>query len=171
MDSSHETQPLALSVIHPKDVQQLPKAVQMIHSLNDIKIKPNNFVANLNPTKNKEFFKDVLTFVEKCCLQKTFTLKPSFQYESYLKEFWYTANVTELNTIKFTIENGSTNIEFDVSSFREAIGANYLKGRQRYEANPDGKVTKRLFGHIGYSDKLTGTLRKRGLAPNWKQSY
>lgn len=166
--SSHATQPLVLSVIHPKDAQQLPKAVEMIHSLNDIKIKPNNFVANVNPTKNKEFFKDVLTFVEKCCLRKTFTLKPSFQYESYLKEFWYTATVTELNTIKFIVENGSTNLEFDLSSFQEAIGANYLKGRQQYEANPDGKVTKLFFGQIGYSDKLTGTLRKRGLAPNWK---
>lgn len=166
--SNHENQPLALSVIHPKNAQQLPKAVEMIHSLNDIKIKPNNFVANLNPTKNKEFFKDVLIFVEKCCLRKTFTLKPSFQYESYLKEFWYTATVTALNTIKFTVENGTTNLEFDLFSFRKAIGADYLKRHQQYEANPDGKVTKLFFGQIGYSDKLTGTLRKRGLAPNWK---
>ncbi|PWA82785.1 hypothetical protein CTI12_AA172790 [Artemisia annua] len=166
--SSQVIQPLALTVIHPEDAQQLQKADQMIYTIDEIMIKPNNFVANLNPTKNKEFFQDVLTFVEKCCIRKTFILKPSFRYESYLKEFWYTATVTESNTIKITVENGSTNLEFGVSSFREAIGANYLKDPQQYEANPDGKVTKTFFGNIGYSDKLTGTLRKTYLPPNWK---
>ncbi|GJZ25715.1 hypothetical protein Tco_0569968 [Tanacetum coccineum] len=59
-------------------------------TFDEITFTINNEVALLYPSHpNQECFKDVLDFINKCCLKEAFTRSPT-QYKEYLSEFWYT---------------------------------------------------------------------------------
>ncbi|GKE12580.1 hypothetical protein Tco_1416131 [Tanacetum coccineum] len=92
-----------------------------------INFKTNNEVAFLYPDyPNKKHFKVVSDFISKCCLRDAFT-RTHTQYKEYLVEFWYTAKVLkDSNKVWFSIPTGSIKGELGVTSFRNAIGVNYL---------------------------------------------
>ncbi|GJS48071.1 hypothetical protein Tco_0598192 [Tanacetum coccineum] len=68
---------------------------QVDFTFDEITFTTNNEVALLYPSHpNQEYFKDVLDFISKGCLNEAFTRAPT-QYKEYLSEFWYIAKTLE----------------------------------------------------------------------------
>nr|GEX26699.1 hypothetical protein [Tanacetum cinerariifolium] len=136
-----------------------------------INFKPNNEVALLYPGHpNKEHFKVVSDFISKCCLREAFSKTPT-QYKEYLVEFWYNAKVLEKsNKAWFSTLTGGIKGEVGVTSFRNAIGENYLGHSKGYVEPPTLEVVREWILTIGYSGtiKATCTLKKGFLPPREK---
>ncbi|GJV31286.1 hypothetical protein Tco_1391686 [Tanacetum coccineum] len=137
-----------------------------------INFKANNEVTLLYPDHpNKEHFKVVSDFSSKCCLREAFTRTPT-QYKEYLVEFWYIAKVLKDSTkVWFSTPTGGIKGEVGVTSFRNAIGANYLAYSKDYDALHSIKTVKEWFLTIGYSGIIEATCTlKKGLLPPRKKS-
>ncbi|GJX43427.1 hypothetical protein Tco_0260103 [Tanacetum coccineum] len=127
-------------------------APQVDYEPSQIHFKDNNEVTLVYPEHpNKEHFRIVSDFISKCCLREVFTRTPT-QYKYYLVEFWYTAFVVEKsNRVWFSIPSGGIKGEVGVTSFRNAIGANFLAHSRNYEAIPSIETIREWFPTIGYS--------------------
>ncbi|GJX10541.1 hypothetical protein Tco_0200400 [Tanacetum coccineum] len=132
----------------PKSPVPLDPATQVDFNLDEITFKSNNEVALLYPEHpNKEHFMIVSDFISKCCLREAFTRLPN-QYKEYLSEFWGILG------------------EVGVTTFRNAIGANYLSHSSEYAKLPSIKTVREWFPTIGYNGEIEakGTFEK-GLLP------
>ncbi|GJV14979.1 hypothetical protein Tco_1360302 [Tanacetum coccineum] len=101
---------------------------------------------------------------------EAFTRTPT-QYKKYLMKFWYTAKVLKDSTkVWFSTPMGGIMREVGVTSFRNAIGANYLYHSRDYAHPPTIEVIREWFPTIGYNRTIeaTCTLKKGLLPPRWR---
>ncbi|GKA35682.1 hypothetical protein Tco_0722173 [Tanacetum coccineum] len=70
-------------------------------TFDEITFTTNNEIALLYPSHPyQEYFKDVLDYIFKCCLNEAFTRAPT-QYKEYLSEFWYTTKILEGSKVDY----------------------------------------------------------------------
>ncbi|GJX15807.1 retrovirus-related pol polyprotein from transposon TNT 1-94 [Tanacetum coccineum] len=146
-------------IIYEKDQPELiiplDLAPQAEFNLDDISLKPNNKVAllYLNHLNNKVFLY-ISDFSSKCYLREAFT-RTLTQYKEYLYEFWYTAKVLkETNRVWFFTPTGGIKGEVGLTSFRNAIRANYLAHSKQYVEPPSMEIIREWFSLIGYSGEI-----------------
>ncbi|GKF70358.1 hypothetical protein Tco_0203415 [Tanacetum coccineum] len=70
--------------------------------------------------------------------------------EEYLVEFWYSAKALENSKVSFSIPTGGIYGEVGVNTFRNAIGAHYLRHSSEYVAPPSIDIVRPWFETIGY---------------------
>ncbi|GJS42178.1 retrovirus-related pol polyprotein from transposon TNT 1-94 [Tanacetum coccineum] len=153
----------------PKLIIPLDPTPRVEFNLDDISLKPNNEVALLYLNHpNKKVFLCVSNFISRCCLREAFTRTPT-QYKEYLYKFWYTAKVLkETNKVWFSTPTGGIKGEVGLTSFRNAIGANYLAHSRHYVEPPSMEIIREWFSSIGYSREIEakGTLKNGFLPPS-----
>ncbi|GJR31977.1 hypothetical protein Tco_1108209 [Tanacetum coccineum] len=134
----------------------------------DLINKPNNEVALIYPDHaNKDHFKVVSDFISKCLLQEAFTRTPT-KYKEYLVEFWYTAKVLDkTKKVWLSTPTWGNKGEVGVTSFRNAIDANYLAYSRNYDEPPTQEMVKHWFSTIRYGGPVesTRTLKKSFFPP------
>ncbi|GKC71802.1 hypothetical protein Tco_1117685 [Tanacetum coccineum] len=107
-------------------------APQVEFEPNMIHFKDNNEVALIYPEhSNKNYFLKVSDFIFECCLREAFT-RSTTMYKEYLVYFWYTAKVQESQRVWFSTPSRVTHREVGLTSFRNAIRANYLAHSRDY---------------------------------------
>ncbi|GJT54560.1 putative reverse transcriptase domain-containing protein [Tanacetum coccineum] len=120
----------------PKSPITFESATQVLFSIGDIIFNDNNKVSLLYPPHtNSDYIKDVSDFISKCCLREAFTRSPN-QYKEYLSEFWYTAKLLKNSKVWFSTPIRGVFGEVGVTTFRNAIGANYLSHSTEYVEVP-----------------------------------
>ncbi|GJX28031.1 hypothetical protein Tco_0236110 [Tanacetum coccineum] len=159
---------------HPKQQLESPIPFELApqdgFDIEDIIFNPNNEVTLLHPLhSNSKYFKVVSDFISKCCLREAFTRLPN-QYNEYLLEFWYTVKTQKNSKVWFSTPTRGILREVRLTTFRNAIGANYLSHSSDYVALPSLETIRNWFATIGYSREIEakGTLRKRFLPPRWR---
>nr|GEW93473.1 hypothetical protein [Tanacetum cinerariifolium] len=109
----------------------------------------NNFVGNFSYLQSVPAYKDICKFLRNCFLAEAFMKTPTVLYWNYLREFWCTAMVEDLNLstedsearplkefiIKFTVKNGQTPLTIDYKTFYATKRLDYNK-----EVEPDTKT-------------------------------
>ncbi|GJV06778.1 hypothetical protein Tco_1344434 [Tanacetum coccineum] len=155
----------------PKLIIPLDPTPLVEFNLDNISLKPNNEVALLYLNHpNKKVFLCVSNFISRYFLREAFTRTPT-QYKEYLYEFWYTAKVLkETNRVWFSTPTGGIKGEVGLTSFRNAIGANYLAYSRQYVEPPSMEIIREWFSSIGYSREIEakGTLKNGFLPPRWR---
>ncbi|GJR83616.1 hypothetical protein Tco_0154401 [Tanacetum coccineum] len=111
----------------------------------------------------------VLNFISKCCLKEAFT-RSTIMYKEYLVDFWYTAKVQKSQRVWFSTPSGGTHGEVGLTSFKNAIRANYLAHSRDYAQTPSIEDVRAWFPSIWYGEEIEtkGTLRKAFLPPRWR---
>ena len=157
------------------DKQKLKRAPQVSKRISNIGIGRNNQVANVSPTKNQDGYKPIVDFIKNCCIKKAFVLHPSAMYESYLREYWYTATYnTETKLISMTIKKGSFELKFGVKTFTSICGFDYLEKGFEYDEEPSFDDIQQTMLKIGYKKAngpgkaLEHTLYKYLFPAKWK---
>ncbi|GJZ25081.1 hypothetical protein Tco_0562540 [Tanacetum coccineum] len=126
-------------------------ATQVLFDIDDIILHDNNEVSLLYPPyTNSYYFKVVSDFISKCCLRESFKRIPS-QYKEYLSEYWYTAKTLKNSKVWFLTPTWGILGEVGVTTFRNAIGANYLAYSTEYAEVPSLKTVRAWFSTIRYS--------------------
>ncbi|GJW07492.1 hypothetical protein Tco_1569915 [Tanacetum coccineum] len=104
-------------------------------------------------------------------MKEAFTRTPN-QYKEYLFEFWYTAKPLKNSKVWFSTPTGGILGEVRVTTFKNAIGANYLSHSTEYAEVPSLETIRAWFLTIGYSGEIEAkrTLKKNCLPPStrWK---
>ncbi|GJT02599.1 hypothetical protein Tco_0823768 [Tanacetum coccineum] len=130
---THILSPLELIPKEEPDTQDRPNSPnpfllvdQVEFTFDEITFNTNNEVTLLYPSHSQsEYFKVVSDFISKCCLKEAFTRAPN-QYVKYLAEFWYTTKTLEDNKIWVSTPIWGIRGEINVTTFRNALRANYL---------------------------------------------
>ncbi|GJR74915.1 hypothetical protein Tco_0087280 [Tanacetum coccineum] len=81
-DSSSQTQP-----------KQPSGCITSLFQLEDYIIKFNNEVALME--SNDDAYKLLLLFLKNSCISVALTKQPSTYYPKYIREFWYTVNLSD----------------------------------------------------------------------------
>ncbi|GKA92773.1 hypothetical protein Tco_0814698 [Tanacetum coccineum] len=98
----------------PESPNPFLPASQDDFTFDDITFTTNNEVALLYPSyPNQKYFKDVLDFISKCCLNEAFTRAPT-QYKEYISEFWYTTKTLEGSKVWVSTPTGGVRGDIDV---------------------------------------------------------
>ncbi|GJV76786.1 hypothetical protein Tco_1508370 [Tanacetum coccineum] len=111
----------------------------------------------------------VSDFISKCCLKEAFTRAPN-QYKEYLSEFWYTAKVLPDFKIWVSTPTGEVRGEIGITTFRNALRAQYLPHLSLYVPPPSITIVRPWFAMIGYNGEIgaKGTLKKSCFPPRWR---
>ncbi|GJY91866.1 hypothetical protein Tco_0507648 [Tanacetum coccineum] len=154
----------------PKSPNPFLPAIQVEFTFKEIAFTTNNEVALLYPSHpNQEYFKDVSDLISKCCLKETFTRAPN-QYKEYLSELWYTAKVLPDSKIWVSTPTGEVRGEIGITTFRNALRAQYLPHSSMYVSPPSITTVGPWFATIGYNGEIGAkeTLKKFCLPPRWR---
>ncbi|GJT88697.1 hypothetical protein Tco_1070414 [Tanacetum coccineum] len=92
-------------------------------------------------------------FISKCRLKEAFT-RASNQYKEYLSEFWYTEKVLPDSKIWVSIPIREVKGEIGITTFRNALRAQYLPHSSMYVPQPSITTVRPLFAMIGYNGRL-----------------
>nr|GEU96340.1 reverse transcriptase domain-containing protein [Tanacetum cinerariifolium] len=151
----------------PKSLNPFLHAIQVEFTFKEIAFTTNIKVALLYPSHpNQEYFKGVSEFISKCCLKEAFTRAPN-QYKEYLSEFWYTTKVLQDSKIWVSTPTGEVRGEICITTFRNALRAQYLSHSSMYLPLPSTTTVRPWFATIGYNGEIEakGTLKKSCLPP------
>ncbi|GJV96819.1 hypothetical protein Tco_1548396 [Tanacetum coccineum] len=145
-------------------------ATQVEFTFDEITFTTNNeveFIYASHP--NQEYFMVVSDIISKCCLKEVFTRAPN-QYKEYLSEFWYTAKVLPDSKIWVSTPTGEVRGEIGITTFRNALRAQYLPHSSMYVPPPSITTVRPWFATIGYNGEIEakGTLKKSCLPPRWR---
>ncbi|GKD63607.1 hypothetical protein Tco_1305715 [Tanacetum coccineum] len=152
---------------NPKSPNPFLAGVQVEFTFEEIAFTTNNEVTLLYPSHPKqEYFKDVSDFIFKFSLKEVFTRAPN-QYKEYLSEFWYTANVLPDSKIWVSTPTREVRGEIGITTFRNALRAQYLPHSSMYVSPPSITTVRPWFAMIGYNGEIgaKGTLKKSCLPP------
>ncbi|GJW42119.1 reverse transcriptase domain-containing protein [Tanacetum coccineum] len=140
----------------PESPNPFLPASQVDFTFDEITFTMNNEVALLYPSHpNQEYFKDVLDFISKCCLNEAFT-RALTQYKEYLSEFWYTAKTLEGSKVWVSTLTGGIRGEIGVTAFQNALRAQYLPHSSMYVPPPSITTTRPWFATTGYNGRDWG---------------
>ncbi|GJV92640.1 hypothetical protein Tco_1540453 [Tanacetum coccineum] len=115
---------------------------------------------NITPSLNLvQLFKTSIT-------REAFT-RSTTMYKEYLVDFLYNAKVQESQRVWFSTPYGVTHGEVGLTSFRNAIGANYIEHLRDYAQTPSIEDVRDWFPSIGYGEEIEtkGTLKNTFLPP------
>ncbi|GJY09009.1 hypothetical protein Tco_0377194 [Tanacetum coccineum] len=151
----------------PESPNPFLPAIQVEFTFEEMAFTTNNEVAHLYPSHpNQEYFKDVSDFISKCYLKEAFTRAPN-QYKEYLSELWYTEKVLSDSKIWLSTPTGEVRGEIGITTFRNALKAQYLPHSSMYVSPPSITTIRPWFATIGYNGEIgsKGTLKKSCLPP------
>ncbi|GKC57852.1 hypothetical protein Tco_1085450 [Tanacetum coccineum] len=167
-DITPKEEPVTLD--RPESPNLFLPATQVEFTFDEITFTTNNEVALIYPSHpNQEYFMAVSDFISKCCLKEAFTRAPN-QYKEYLSEFWYTAKVLPDSKIWVSTPTGEVRGEIGITTFRNALRAQYLPHSSMYVPPPSITTVRPWFATIGYNGEIgaKGTLKKSCLPPRWR---
>lgn len=95
-----------------------------------VDLTKNNVVGNFSYPEGFPEYREVVKYLQNCFLTTAFTKPPSIIYHDYLREFWCTAVVDNLDapknaTIRFSVENGTKSLTLNYKTFVKATGLDY----------------------------------------------
>nr|GEX58862.1 hypothetical protein [Tanacetum cinerariifolium] len=98
--------------------------------------------------------------------------RSSNMYKEYLAEFWHSSKALEIFKVSFYVLTGGIYSEVGVKTFRNAIGAYYLRHSSEYVAPPSINIVRPWFETIRYGKTVPakGTLKKSLLPPRWRDN-
>nr|GEY49251.1 hypothetical protein [Tanacetum cinerariifolium] len=158
-----------------KDVQLGMESYQTKHNLT----KPQVLAVNVDRTKPYTIFykprdkdkKRAMSMVK--VIEKTLHRKRIIKsLECYVggRNHEYNAKAFKNSKVRFSTPTGGILGEVGVTTFRNAIGVNYLSHSSEYDGLPSFETIREWFLTIRYSEeiKATGTLIKYLLPPRWR---
>ncbi|GJV96191.1 hypothetical protein Tco_1547768 [Tanacetum coccineum] len=167
-DITPKEEPITLD--RPESPNLFLPATHVEFTFDEITFTTNNEVALIYPSHpNQKYFMAVSDFISKCCLKEAFTRAPN-QYKEYLSEFWYTAKVLPDSKIWVSTPTGEVRGEICITTFRNALRAQYLPHSSMYVPPPSITTVRPCFATIGYNGEIgaKGTLKKSCLPPRWR---
>ncbi|GJT54957.1 hypothetical protein Tco_0990011 [Tanacetum coccineum] len=154
----------------PESLNLFLPATQVEFTFDEITFTTNNEVALIYPSHhNQEYFMAVSDFISKCCIKEAFARAPN-QYKEYLSEFGYTAKVLPDFKIWVSTPIGEVRGEICITTFRNALKAQYLPHSSMYVPPPSITTLRPWFAIIGCNGEIRakGTLKKSCLPPRWR---
>ena len=118
----------------------------------------------------------VTRFLESCPLHFALNANPGHIYHRYLCEFWYTAVVSDDESISFSLKEGTQQCVLSLEVFRNALKLNYLQASQAFSKrlkNVNFREVLVYANHSGIYDednnlKTSGTIFMSGLTNSWR---
>nr|GEV47020.1 hypothetical protein [Tanacetum cinerariifolium] len=157
----------------PESPNPFLHVIQVNFTFEEIAFITNNEDALLYPLyPNQEYFKDVSDLIYKCCLRKAFT-RAQTQYKEYPSEFWYTTKTLADSKVWVSTPTGGIRGEIGVTTFQNALRAQYLPHSSMYVSPPSITTVGPWFAIIGYNKEIRakGTLKKSCLPPRVQIDY
>ncbi|GJS11044.1 reverse transcriptase domain-containing protein [Tanacetum coccineum] len=99
--------------------------------------------------------KEFHLIIVKRIFREAFTRTPN-QYKEYVSKFWYIAKPLKNSKVWFSTPTGGILGEVGVTTFKNAIGANYLSHSTKYAEVPSLETVRAWFSTIGYKGKTGG---------------
>ncbi|GKC87873.1 hypothetical protein Tco_1148522 [Tanacetum coccineum] len=142
---------------------------QVDFTFDEITFTTNNKVALIYPSHpNQEYFMVVSDFILKCYLKEAFT-RALTQYKEYLSEFWYTTKTLEDFKVWVSTLTGGVRGEIGITTFRNALRAQYLPHSSKKSGAISGLRRKRSSKHTSES-KTEASKSQTGQSKNETQS-
>ncbi|GJX35121.1 retrovirus-related pol polyprotein from transposon TNT 1-94 [Tanacetum coccineum] len=154
----------------PKSPTPFVPASQADFTFDEITFTTNNVVELLYPLHPKQdYFEVVSDFIYKCYLKEAFTRAPN-QYKEYLSKVWYTAKTLDDSKVWISSPIGGVRGEIGITTFRNALRAQYLPHSSMYVSPPSITIVRPWFATIGYRGEIgsKGTLKKSCLPSRWR---
>ncbi|GJZ87531.1 retrovirus-related pol polyprotein from transposon TNT 1-94 [Tanacetum coccineum] len=141
-------------------LKQAPKGLCGDLTVESLVFHNNNVVGNFSYPQSTPAYKEICKFLMNCPLAEAFTRTSSVVYQNFLKEFWCTTIVYDLNPptndfevrplkefkFQFSVMNGKKLLTIDFKTFTESTGINYYDGT--YVSHPSPEAVKAELAKI-----------------------
>ncbi|GKD81256.1 hypothetical protein Tco_1348095 [Tanacetum coccineum] len=145
-------------------------ASQADFTFDEITFTTNNVVELIYPLHPKQdYFEAVSYFIYKCYLKEAFT-RAHNQYKEYLSKVWYTAKTLDDSKVWISSPIGGVRGEIGITTFRNALRAQYLPHSSMYVSLPSITIVRPWFATIRYRGEIGSkeTLKKSCLPSRWR---
>ncbi|GKC73482.1 hypothetical protein Tco_1119365 [Tanacetum coccineum] len=154
----------------PKSPTPFVPASQADFTFDEITFTTNNVVELLYPLHPKQdYFEVVSDFIYKCYLKEAFTRAPN-QYKEYLSKVWYTAKTLDDSKVWISSPIGGVRGEIGITTFRNALRAQYLPHSSMYVSPPSITIVRPWFATIRNRGEIGSkeTIKKSCLPSRWR---
>ncbi|GKE81296.1 hypothetical protein Tco_1551296, partial [Tanacetum coccineum] len=124
----------------------------------DVNFAFNNGVALLE--SKFPLYKDMLLFLSNSCISKALTIQPFASYTKYLRELWYTVEVTG-DSITFSLLKVDKPLSFNRDILSSVIG---LDSTKDFVSLPPHEAVKEALATLGLSDDKRPTMTSVAMA-------